>query len=60
MEEEIKIEKPKEDKMMWVEKYRPESLKDLISHEEIISTISNLVKANKLPHLLFHGPPGFF
>jgi replication factor C subunit 3/5 len=44
--------------MMWVEKYRPESLKDLISHEEIISTISNLVKANKLPHLLFHGPPG--
>eukprot|EP01080_Neovahlkampfia_damariscottae_P010913 gene10913-3618_t len=47
-----------DDKLMWVEKYRPASLKDLISHEEIISTISNLVKANKLPHLLFHGPPG--
>lgn len=42
----------------WTEKYRPKNLSDLISHGEIISTISKLIKENKLPHLLFYGPPG--
>ncbi|ESN93962.1 hypothetical protein HELRODRAFT_87902, partial [Helobdella robusta] len=41
-----------------VEKYRPETLDDLISHKEIISTISKFVSDNRLPHLLFYGPPG--
>ena len=43
---------------MWVEKYRPSSLKNIISHSTIISTISQLVTSRKLPHLLFYGPPG--
>jgi replication factor C subunit 3/5 len=43
---------------MWVEKYRPNELNDLISQEEIINTIKELVKTNKLPHLLFYGPAG--
>jgi len=42
----------------WVEKYRPTKLNELISHEEIISTISRFVDSGKLPHLLFYGPPG--
>ncbi|CAO1385819.1 unnamed protein product [Diamesa serratosioi] len=42
----------------WVEKYRPATLDDLISHEEIISTSSKFIKQNQLPHLLFYGPPG--
>nr|XP_002129710.1 replication factor C subunit 5 [Ciona intestinalis] len=42
----------------WVEKYRPESLDDLISHEDILSTISGFLAQNRLPHLLFYGPPG--
>ncbi|VDO92156.1 unnamed protein product [Haemonchus placei] len=42
----------------WVEKYRPESLSDMISHEEIIKTLTHFVKSDKLPHLLFYGPPG--
>ncbi|KAK6026088.1 putative replication factor C small subunit [Ostertagia ostertagi] len=42
----------------WVEKYRPESLTDMISHEEIIKTLTRFVKSDKLPHLLFYGPPG--
>ncbi|XGW15162.1 hypothetical protein V3C99_000999 [Haemonchus contortus] len=42
----------------WVEKYRPESLSDMISHEEIIKTLTRFVKSDKLPHLLFYGPPG--
>ncbi|KAH7680195.1 replication factor c subunit [Aphelenchoides avenae] len=42
----------------WVEKYRPASLEDLVSHQEIIKTINRLIDENKLPHLLFYGPPG--
>jgi replication factor C subunit 3/5 len=45
-------------KLPFIEKYRPKSLKEMVSHEEIISTL-NLFKEKKcLPHLLFHGPPG--
>ena len=42
----------------WVEKYRPKSLEDLISHKDIISTIQRFINEDKLPHLLFYGPPG--
>ncbi|TRY62572.1 hypothetical protein TCAL_00479 [Tigriopus californicus] len=42
----------------WVEKYRPNALKELISHEDIISTIRKFISEDKLPHLLFYGPPG--
>ena len=42
----------------WVEKYRPKDLNELIAHEEIISVLNKLIESNKLPHLLFHGPPG--
>jgi len=42
----------------WVEKYRPNALKELISHEDIISTIRTFISQDKLPHLLFYGPPG--
>lgn len=42
----------------WVEKYRPQSLGDLISHEEIITTIERFIDEDHLPHLLFYGPPG--
>ena len=42
----------------WVEKYRPKSLDELIAHEDIIKILNKLIESNKLPHLLFHGPPG--
>ena len=42
----------------WVEKYRPKTLTELIAHEEIIQILNKLIDSNKLPHLLFHGPPG--
>ncbi|CDS38316.1 replication factor C subunit 5 [Echinococcus multilocularis] len=42
----------------WIEKYRPESLDDLIGHELIITTIRRFLNQGKLPHLLFYGPPG--
>ncbi|XP_953045.1 replication factor C subunit, putative [Theileria annulata] len=42
----------------WVEKYRPETLQDIISHEDIMSTLMVFAEKGQLPHLLFHGPPG--
>ncbi|GAW82453.1 replication factor C3 [Plasmodium gonderi] len=42
----------------WVEKYRPNVLNDIISHEQVISTIQKFVEKGELPHLLLHGPPG--
>ncbi|KAK2187441.1 hypothetical protein NP493_165g03019 [Ridgeia piscesae] len=42
----------------WVEKYRPDTLDDLISHQDIINTIRKFVADDRLPHLLFYGPPG--
>ena len=42
----------------WVEKYRPNALDELISHEDIIKTIRTFITKDKLPHLLFYGPPG--
>jgi len=43
---------------VWVEKYRPERLEDLVAHEEIISILTKLIDDNNLPHLLLYGPPG--
>ncbi|MBW0501505.1 hypothetical protein O181_041220 [Austropuccinia psidii MF-1] len=42
----------------WVEKYRPITLDDVVSHKDIIHTIEKFISANRLPHLLFYGPPG--
>ena len=39
-------------------RYRPKDMADLVSHEDIISTITRLIDAGKLPHLLLYGPPG--
>ena len=46
------------DEQPWVEKYRPASLDELISHKDIISTISRFIDEDIFPHLLFYGPPG--
>lgn len=42
----------------WVEKYRPNKLDDLISQKEIVGTIQKFMAEDRLPHLLFYGPPG--
>ncbi|KAK8803580.1 hypothetical protein WA158_001274 [Blastocystis sp. Blastoise] len=42
----------------WVEKYRPTEFEEIVSHDDILSTINKLIENKKLPHLLFHGPPG--
>ena len=48
----------KDDNLPWIEKYRPNLLKGLISHVDIISTLETFIKKKSIPHLLFYGPPG--
>merc|ERR1719261_1426040 len=46
------------EKLPWVEKYRPSSLKELVAHEDIVRTIERMMEKRQLPHMLLHGPPG--
>ncbi len=43
---------------IWIEKYRPEKLDDIVGQDEIIKRLKSYVKTRNLPHLLFSGPPG--
>jgi replication factor C small subunit len=44
---------------MWVEKYRPSKLDDLVDQETVRRRLKQLLeKKEELPHLLFAGPPG--
>ncbi|KAG1860699.1 P-loop containing nucleoside triphosphate hydrolase protein [Suillus subalutaceus] len=47
-----------DDNLPWVEKYRPVTLDDVVSHKDITTTIVKFIDKNRLPHLLFYGPPG--
>jgi len=42
----------------WVEKYRPNEIINIISHKEILNTLTNLMDKNNFPHVIFYGPPG--
>lgn len=45
--------------LMWVEKYRPRTLDELIDQHDTKEGLKNLLKEAKgLPHLLFYGPAG--
>ncbi|OUJ18498.1 ATPase involved in DNA replication HolB small subunit [Methanonatronarchaeum thermophilum] len=43
---------------IWVEKYRPEGLEDIVGQDRVIDRLQSYVKTGNLPHLLFAGPPG--
>jgi len=45
--------------LMWIEKYRPRTLDDVVDQRESVEGIKALLKTPAtLPHLLFSGPPG--
>ena len=45
--------------VMWVEKYRPTKLSDLINQKETVSSLKSLLKnQSEMPHLLFSGNAG--
>ena len=43
---------------IWVEKYRPERLEDVVGHPDITERLQSYVDRDDLPHLLFAGPAG--
>ncbi|GGN11386.1 replication factor C small subunit [Halarchaeum nitratireducens] len=43
---------------IWVEKYRPETLDDIVGHEDVVSRLRSYVAEDDLPNLLFAGPAG--
>lgn len=43
---------------MWTEKYRPNSLNDIVDQEEIVNRLKSFVKTKNVPHCIFAGPPG--
>ncbi len=44
--------------MSLTEKYRPETLDDIVGQDGIIKSIREVLKRKDLPHFLFLGPPG--
>ena len=43
---------------IWVEKYRPRTLDEVVGQDEVIQRLKGYVKRKNIPHLLFSGPPG--
>lgn len=42
----------------WIEKYRPATIDEIISHDQIVPILKIFVEKKCMPHLLFYGPPG--
>lgn len=43
---------------VWVEKYRPASLREMTGQESIVPLLRAYAEKHSMPHLLFAGPPG--
>jgi replication factor C small subunit len=43
---------------LWTEKYRPQTLVDIVGHEALIQKLLKFVENKAVPHCLFAGPPG--
>ncbi len=43
---------------IWVEKYRPMKLDDIVGQDEIVARLKTFVEKKSMPHLLFAGPAG--
>ncbi len=43
---------------IWVEKYRPRTLDEIVGQDNIVQRLKGYVAQKNIPHLLFSGPPG--
>jgi replication factor C small subunit len=43
---------------IWIEKYRPKTLKEIVGQKDIVDRLESYVQAKNLPHLMFAGPAG--
>ena len=45
--------------IMWVEKYRPKKMIELVNQKDVVGSINSMLKnQSELPHLLFSGSAG--
>jgi len=44
--------------MPWLEKYRPQYMRDIVGNEETISRLKVIAKHGNMPNLIIAGPPG--
>ncbi|XP_048326551.2 replication factor C subunit 3 [Ziziphus jujuba] len=44
--------------MLWVDKYRPRTLDQIMVHQDVAQNLKKLVTEQDCPHLLFYGPSG--
>ena len=42
----------------WIEKYRPEVLKDVVGNSEAVSRLQAIAEVGNLPNIILAGPPG--
>ncbi len=43
---------------IWIEKYRPSSLDEIVGQEDIVNTLKAFVRNGDIPHMIFAGPAG--
>jgi replication factor C small subunit len=43
---------------IWIEKYRPQKLDEVVGQDEIVERLQAYVKVKNVPHLMFAGPAG--
>ncbi len=43
---------------IWIEKYRPHTLNDIVGQQPIVERLKAYVKTQNVPHLIFAGPAG--
>ena len=43
---------------LWIEKYRPKSLDEIVSQDTVKNALKKTKLTGKMQHLLFYGPPG--
>jgi len=46
------------EEVLWVEKYRPKTLTEMINQEEVVAALKRFVETKNVPNMLFAGPPG--
>lgn len=42
----------------WIEKYRPQTIDEVVSHKMVLATLRKFMSTGILPHMIFYGPPG--
>lgn len=43
---------------IWIEKYRPASLSEIVGQDDIVATLKAFVRKKDIPHMIFAGPAG--